>query len=54
MLKKDLEFLKKVDYTPNLKKKYTYIEGDFHKVSLQICKIIFKSLKPLSYDLIIL
>lgn len=32
MVKKELEFLKKINYFPNIKKKYTYIKGDFHKV----------------------
>ena len=32
MVKKELEFLKEINYSPNIKKKYTYIKGDFHKV----------------------
>jgi len=32
MVKKELEFLKEINYFPNIKKKYTYIKGDFHKV----------------------
>lgn len=32
MVKKELEFLKEIEYSPDTIKKYTYLFGDFHKI----------------------